>query len=115
DPGKVDALLRKVINTEVRKFITDNPRVELETYGLQPPELEMALMQGTNEQFVVQFGKSPTNDPTLVYARRLSHTNIVLVPRASLEALQASHSDLRDLHLVNWSTNTIDAIEVIGT
>jgi hypothetical protein len=114
DPGKVDALLRKVLYSEVKGFVTDSPRVELEPYGLQPPELEMALMNKTNELFTVQFGKSPTNDPTVVYARRLAHTNIVLVPRATLEALQVSHSDLRDLHLVNWSTNAIDAIEVIG-
>ena len=115
DPGKVDALLRRVFSTEVKQFVTDSPRVELEAYGLQPPELEMALLQGTNEQFVVQFGRSPTNDPSLVYARRSTHTNIVLVPRATLEALQVSHGDLRDLHLVTWGTNQVDAIEVLGT
>ena len=114
DPGKVDALLRRVLSTEVKRFVTDSPRVELEAYGLQPPELEMALMHGTNEQMLVQFGRSPTNDPGLVYARRSTHTNIVLVPRSTLEALQVSHSDLRDLHLVVWGTNQVDAIEVLG-
>src|SRR5262249_49807033 len=73
------------------------------------------LLKNTNEQFVVQFGKSPSTNPAVVYARRLLHTNIVLVPTSLLDALRISHGDLRDRHLVNWSTNVIDDIEVIGT
>ena len=116
DTGKVDALLRKVLTAQVERFVSDSPRVELESYGLQPPELELALLLGTNELFTVQFGRAPTNDSPLVYARRVAYTNanIVLVPRATLEALQVSYSDLRDLHLVNWSTNVVDVIDVIG-
>jgi hypothetical protein len=117
DPGKVDALLRKLLTTQVEKFVSDSPRVELENYGLQPPELELALLKGTNEVFTVQFGSAPTNDSAAIYVRRVAHTNanIVLVPRAALDTLLVSHADLRDLHLVNWSTNVIDAIDVIGS
>ena len=116
DAAKVDALLRKVLTTQVERFVSDSPRTELESYGLQPPELELGLLLGTNELFTVQFGRAPTNDSPFVYARRgmLTNANIVLVPRTTLEALQISHSELRDLHLVNWSTNLIDSIDVIG-
>src|ERR1043166_2308035 len=82
DPAKIDAFLRKLLTAEIKKFVTDNPRADLDPYGLQPPEAELAFLVGTNEQFVVQFGKSPADDPSAVYARRLSQTNIVLVPRS---------------------------------
>jgi len=114
DPAKVVPLLRKILDTQVQQFISDSPRVDLEQYGLQSPEVELALMNNTNEVFVVQFGRSPNNDPTAVYARRLAHTNIVLVPRDTLTALQISHADLRDLHLITWPTNSLSAIEVVG-
>lgn len=115
EPGKVDTLLRQIVDASVVEFVSDHPRPDLESYGLQPPALELAFMSGTNDLLVVQFGKSPTNAPALVYARRMSHTNIVLVPKALLETLQISHGDLRDLRLVNLpSMNSVDAIEVVG-
>ena len=115
EPGKVDALIRQIRDASVVKFVSDHPRPDLESYGLQPPALELAFASGTNDLLVVQFGKSPTNDPSTVYARRMSHTNIVLVPKTLLESLQVSHGDLRDLRLVNLSSmNSVDSIEVVG-
>jgi hypothetical protein len=116
EPGKVDALIRQLRDASVVKFVTDYPPRDLEPFGLQPPVLELAFTSGTNDLIVVQFGKSPTNDSSTVYARRMSHTNIVLVSRAILDSLQISHGELRDLRLVNLpSINPVDAIEVIGT
>lgn len=119
DPAKVAALLQKLFNAQITQFITDSPRADLEQYGLQPPEAEVSFLVGSNEQFSVQFamqfGKSPTNDPSVVYARRLTTTNIVLVPKTVLEAVQISHGDVRDLHLVNFQTGLPDSVEVIGT
>lgn len=114
DPAKVQSFLRDLITSQVTRFITDNPRVDLEAYGLQPPEAELLFLEGTNEQFTVQFGKAPPNDSTNVYARRLATTNIVLVPRSVLELVQVPHSDLRDLHLMGFAPASVDAIEVIG-
>jgi hypothetical protein len=119
DRAKVFALLDKVVNTRVLQFVTDNLRADLEPFGLQTPEAEVLFLVGSNNQYSVhlgaQFGKSPTNDPTVVYARRLSETNIVLVPRAALEAIQITQADVRDLHLVTFAPAAVDAIEVIGS
>lgn len=119
DPTKVIALLQELLNAQVTQFISDNPRVDLEQYGLQPPEAEVAFLVGTNEPytvtFAVQFGRSPTNDPSVVYARRLTTTNVVLVPKTVLEAVQISHSDVRDLHLATFPPELAGSIEVIGT
>jgi hypothetical protein len=115
EPGKVDALLRQLRDASVTKFVSDHPRPDLESYGLQPPALELAFASGTNDLVVVQFGKSPTNDSSKVYARRMSHMNVVLVPKTLLDALQLSQGELRDLRLVNLSSPaSVDALEVVG-
>src|SRR5262245_12014679 len=50
DPGRVnDLFLRKLVEAKVRTFINDNPRADLEPYGLQPPEAEFVAGLGTND------------------------------------------------------------------
>ncbi len=115
DNAKVQALLRNLAAGRIVKFVTDTPGNDLEAYGLQPPAVELALGQGTNDLFVVQFGKSPTNDASLVYARRLSHNNIVLVRKTLLETLLTSHDELRDRQLLTFNPEQVDRIEVTGT
>ncbi len=112
DNPRIEHLLGQMTQWRAAQFVTDDPKAELEPFGLQTPEVELAFAQGTNELLVLQFGKSPTNDPAQVYARRLSHTNIVLVPRAQLEPLRAPFSDYRDRRLVDFSWTNVDLIEV---
>jgi hypothetical protein len=78
DQIAVEQLLRKILQARVAEFISDEARSDLDVYGLQAPEIEVALSYGATTQRV-QFGKSPTNDASRVYARRLAETNIVLV------------------------------------
>jgi len=87
----------------------------LEQYGLEPPEAELAFGLDTNDLVVVQFGRSPTNDLSRVYARRMSQSNIVQVSRSVLEAIQTSHTELRDRHLLSFSPGAVDTIEVVST
>ena len=98
DRVKVEALLRKLQTERVDTFVADNATSELDEFGLQVPQAEVAFGAGTNDVMVVQFGKNASND--LVYARRLLNNNIVLVSRSVVEALQIPAADLRDRHLV---------------
>lgn len=111
---KVEALVRKLQSAQAVQFVSDDPRADLDAFGLRTPEAELVLGLGTNDLQVIQFGKSPTNDPTVVYARRMVQTNIVLVARAVLEALQTSHSELRDRHVLAFPAAAVDTIEVRG-
>jgi hypothetical protein len=115
DPVKFSSLLRKIESAQITQFVTDNIRADLEPYGLQPPELEVAFGEGTNDLVVVQFGRAPPNDPSVVYVRRMAQTNIVLASREILDAFQTTFSELRDLHLVALPPNGPDSIEVTGT
>ena len=114
DAPKVEAMLRTVESSRVVQFVSDDPQAELEGYGLQPPEAELLFGQGTNDLVVVQFGKSPTNDPSVVFARRLQQTNIVLVAKNVLAALQTSPADLRDRRLLSFAPEAVEAFEVVG-
>ncbi len=111
DQVKVNSLLGQVLQAQVLEFVEDDPKADLEPYGLAAPELEMILGLRTNTLQRVQFGRSPTNDPTRVYARRLVQTNIVLVSRSVLDLLSIPVSELRDRRLLTLPDN-VDTIEV---
>ncbi len=112
DNPKLNYLIQQFQTWRVPQFETDDPRVDLEPYGLQPPEAELTFGQGTNDLIRVQFGNSPTNNPAHVYARRLSQTNIVLVPREWLEMLRAPFTEFRDRRLLAFTPDTVNRIEV---
>jgi hypothetical protein len=114
---KLTELLQKISYAQVTQFVADESPADLEPYGLQPPAAELAFGEGTNDLVVVQFGKSPPQAPNLVYARRLSQSNIVLVAKTVLEALLTSYTELRDRHLLDFppaAIPTVDTLEVGG-
>ncbi len=111
----LEQLLRDLQQWPVQRFITDDPRADLEPFGLQAPEAELAFAAGTNDVLVVQFGRSPTNAPDLVFARTPATTNVVLVPRDRLEALRAPVWEFTEHRLLDpLPADAVDTIEVVG-
>ena len=110
---KAEQSLQTLQDVRVRQFVSDDPKADLEAFGLQPPELEVALGQGTNIVARLQFGKSPTNDTRLVYARRLGLNAIVAVRKDLLAPWYAQVNDFRDPFLVTW-TAPVAVIDVRG-
>jgi Domain of unknown function (DUF4340) len=94
--AKVEESLQLLQGVRILRFLTDDPKVDVEPFGLQPPELELALGQGTNPAVRLQFGRSPTNDTRLAYARRLGLSSVVAVPKDLLAPWYASVNDFRD-------------------
>jgi hypothetical protein len=86
--------------------------VDLEPYGFQPPDLELAFGQGTNDVAFLRFGKSPTNDATQVYAWRSSHGNIVTASQDLVGLLRSPFTRFRDPHLVALEATNVHRIEV---
>ena len=115
DSARFNQLLEHLQRWPVQAFLSDDPQIDLDRFGLATPDAELTFSSGTNQLLAVQFGKSPTNDPTLVFARRLSHTNIVAVPRAWLEPLRAPYWEFAEHHLVDPLPATgVDVIEIQG-
>lgn len=115
DSGKIRESLSHLPELQVRQFVSDDPKPDLDSFGLQTPDLSLAFFRGTNTLLQIDFGKSPTNDPSLAFARRSDQQTIVTVPRAAFEAWSFSHShdfrDFLDPHLVAL-TGTPDELEI---
>lgn len=111
----IEQLLRDLQQWPVQRFVTDDPKADLEPFGLQAPEAELAFGSGTNDTLVVQFGKSPTNQPDLVFARTPATTNVVLVARDRLEGLRAPVWEFTEHRLLDaLPADAVDLIEVRG-
>jgi hypothetical protein len=115
DVDKVVGALQRLGGLYAREFISDDPKPDLEAYGLQNPDVSIAFFQDTNRVLLLEFGKSPTNDASLAYARRSDQPSIVTVSRDSFDPWLASHSDnfrdFMDRHLLALTTMP-DTIEV---
>ena len=111
--GLIAELLQRLQALHVIQFVTDNPQADLDNYGLNSPDLILALAQGTNSVSQLEFGRSPTNSTGLVYAHRAGYGAIVTVSNALLTPWRASVKDFRDPRLVNFA-NPVARIEVLG-
>jgi hypothetical protein len=102
-------LLQKLQALRVAQFL-DDPRLDLETFGLQPAELGLALGQGTNVVALLQFGKSPATNANLVYARQGVGTIVTVAKDLALPWRDVPNK-FRDRRLLTL-TRPIDQIEV---
>ncbi|MDB6124730.1 MAG: hypothetical protein JWQ71_3723 [Pedosphaera sp.] len=112
--NKIEDSLFKLQNLRVNRFVTDEPKADLEAFGLQPPALQLTLAQGTNSVLSIQFGKSPTNDDGQVYARVSGQHAIVLVPKQELGTWSEQQEAFRDRRLAGLYSGALDIIEVRG-
>jgi hypothetical protein len=109
---RIEESLEELQQLHIREFVSDDPKPELEPFGLTPPELELGFATGTNTLASLQFGRSPTNDLTRVYARRVGQTGVFAVDKALLLAWCAFLNDFRDPRLLD-STAQVDTIEMV--
>jgi hypothetical protein len=109
---KIDELLTNIMALRVQQFVSDAARADPDAFGLQNPEFQFGVAQGTNLLCTVQFGKSQTNDPALVFARNPALNTIVVVNRANLTPWPTM-SSFRDPHLLG-GVGPLENIEVRG-
>ena len=111
DNSLLQELLQQMQNVRVGQFVSDTPGSDLEPYGLQTPEASMALGRGANTLLTVEFGKSPTNNPAQVYARRSTYPMVVTIPRQWLDVLRSPYTDFLDKRLIEFAPGEVDRIE----
>lgn len=113
DTEKVEGALEALGVLRVKQFVSDDPKADLDAFGLQSPQLTLAFAKGTNALMDVDFGKELTNAPGLVYARRRDQSAIVAVSTNALGPWRGSYEIFRDRHLVTL-TGPLDKIEIQG-
>jgi hypothetical protein len=118
DTRKVNTLLEQLRQLPVTQFVSDDPQADLEGFGLQTspqtPDLTLVFSNGAVRSAMLQIGASPSNAPTLAYARRMDPSNIVLVAREPFRAWQADYTNFLDQHFVSLSPGWIESIETHG-
>src|ERR1041385_1792618 len=112
DNERIEEMVQGLRNIRVQQFESDEPKADLESFGLQNPELQLAFRSGTNLSALLQFGKAATNNPHEVYARRVGQAAIVTVS-ADLLAPWRLPEKFRDPYLISLSA-PVSAIEVHG-
>jgi hypothetical protein len=113
DADRITDALQHLQTARVVQFITDDPKADLAAFGLQPADLDLWLGHGTNFISAIHVGKSPTNDPTQVFARRERWNAIVTTAKEPLSPWRGSVNDFRDSHLLEL-TAPVAEIEVHG-
>ena len=111
DSLKVERCLEELGKLQVTRFVSDESRADLDTLGLQPADLEIALSQGSNTPALLQFGKAPTNALDQVFARCAGRNTVVTVPKTIVELWGVPFNDFRDSHLLSFPP-AVRAIEV---
>jgi len=114
DSAKVDDLLAKLAKLRVSHFITNDPRPDLDSFGLLPPALTLDLAQDSNDVLTVDFGKNPTNSTTQVYVRRSDQNGIALIAAEAMTPWAGSYEDFRERSLLDLAAEPPDEIEVHG-
>jgi len=113
DSEKVDSAVQQLQKLRVHDFVSDEPKADLESFGLQPPAITLALKQGSNSVLVLDFGRELTNSAGLIYARRRDQTAVVTLSTNILSQWNTSYEVFRDRHLLTM-LGPIESIRIIG-
>jgi hypothetical protein len=113
DSDRVEQSLMQLQGARIAEFVSDEPRADLDALGLNPPEFELGLSKGSNLLELLQFGKSPTNDTNLVYARSAGRATVFTVSGNVLAPWKATAKDFRDPRLIPSAAET-ELVEVWG-
>ena len=113
DSDRITDALQHLQAAQAVQFVSDEPKPDLATFGLQPADLDLWLNHGTNFISALHTGKIATNDAALVYARR-ERWNVVFTTAAGpLSPWRGTVNDFRDPHLLEL-TSPVAEIEVHG-
>jgi hypothetical protein len=113
DSDRITDALQRLQSAQSVQFVTDDPKADLTTFGLQPADLDLWLNHGTNFISALHSGKNPTNDTALVYARREGWNVVFTTAAEPLSPWHGTVNDFRDPHLLEL-TAPVAEIEVQG-
>ncbi len=112
DTGHIADALQRLQSAHVTQFIPADVKTDPAAFGLQPAALDLWLGNGTNAS-ALHLGKSPTNDPAQVYARREGWNTILATAGEPLLPWYGSINSFRDTNLVEL-TAPVAEIEMLG-
>ncbi len=113
DGSRLAAAVQKLRGSRVAQFVTDDARVDLNSYGLQPPEFSVWLGRGSNAVSAVHAGKNSTENSGQIFARREGWNSVLLAAKDVFTPWRSAVNDFRDPHLCSFTAPPAE-IEVRG-
>lgn len=110
---RIDTALQQLRAATVSKFVTDDAKADLTTYGLEPSALDLWFGSGTNSFTAIHVGKEAAGAVGEVYARREGFNSVVTTAKFPLSPWQGTLNDFRDPYLMEL-TAPVAEIEVHG-
>lgn len=110
DQRKVGDLVSDLTGVRVADFISDDAK-DVHTYRLDEPVREVTGYVGDKSK-TLQFGPSPTNDATKVYARLKGTDTIFTVSADTAKKFVVQPNDLRDARVLDFVEADVKEIEV---
>lgn len=103
DTGRITQALQDLQTAHVAQFVTNKSKGDLAAYDLHPPDLDLWLGSGTNFATALHIGNSPTNDSSLVYARRQGWNTVLTTAKEPLSPWFGLVNSFRDPYLFELS------------
>jgi hypothetical protein len=113
DGAYIATALQQLRSAKATRFVTDDPKADLATYGLQPVELDVWLGHGTNLLGGIHAGKDSPENPGELFARRDGWNSVVTIAKEAVAPWRGDVNDFRDPHLLAINAS-IAEIEVRG-
>ncbi len=104
DSDRINRALQQLRSARVAQFVTDDPQADLSAYELQPPSLNLWLGRAGSFTEGLHTGKTPTNEPTLVYAKREGWNGVIATLKEPMSPWHGSVNDFRNAHLLDLTT-----------
>ncbi|MEY4916720.1 MAG: hypothetical protein RL616_633 [Verrucomicrobiota bacterium] len=111
DGAFISTAIQQLRSARAARFVTDDPKADLATYGLAPAELDVWLGQGSNVLDAVHLGKNSPENPAQIFARREGWNSVITAAKEPLVPWRGGVNDFRDPHLLNF-TAPVTAIDV---
>jgi len=113
DGARIATALQLLRSASISKFITDDPKTDLTTYGLQPAGLDVWLGHGSDWLTAIHAGKDSPDNPAEMFVQRQGWDSVMTTAKEPLSPWRGAVNDWRDRHLLELSA-PIAAIEVGG-
>ncbi|HTA95442.1 MAG TPA: DUF4340 domain-containing protein, partial [Verrucomicrobiae bacterium] len=113
DSERITAALQQLQVARATQFVTDDPKADLASFGLQPADLDLWLGKNGISVAAIHAGKNPANDATQIFAKREGWNAILTTPDAPLAPWRGAVNDFRDPYLLEL-TAPVAEIEVRG-
>ncbi len=101
DSSRLASAFQQLRDGRVNQFVTDDPRADLSSYGLQPADLDIWLGHGTNFDAAVHVGKSLPTNSAQVYVRREGWNSVMTADKDIFTPWRATVNDFRDPYLLS--------------